>query len=503
MTRSRQTGGRSPSAEVRAKIGHPVIDGDGHLIEVEPILIDYIKRVGGQGMVDSYVDMVKDGKAWGWYDMSWEQRRRTATKRPPFYLIPARNTHDRATGMIPRLMYERLDEFGVDVSIVYPSQGLLFLGLDNTEMRRGICRAMNMMHADLYGPYKDRLIVPAMVPVYTPEEAVEELEFAVKTLGFKGMVMEGNVRRPITEEDRKAAALTRGGLAYWIDPLAFESQYDYDPLWRKCVELGVAPTCHSGTMGWPNRTSISSYVYNHLGHFAAAGEAFCKAMFMGGVTKRFPSLRVAFLEGGVGWACSLYNDLFEHWEKRNATALRENLAPETIDRKLLVDLVAKYGDAPHQGALDQLRTTDGYYWTSRPEKPEDLEEFALSGITRKQDIVDRFIPNFFFGCEADDRMVPWAFADKVNRRGAKLNAIFSSDISHWDVEEARETLAESYEFVEHGQMSDEDYKDFVFRNSVRLHTGMNPNFFKGTPIEAEAAKVVAEDRARAPKVAAE
>ena len=31
------------------------------------------------------------------------------------------------------------------------------------------------------------------------------------------------------------------------------------------------------------------------------GEAVCKALFMGGVTRRFPALKFAFLEGGVGW----------------------------------------------------------------------------------------------------------------------------------------------------------------------------------------------------------
>src|ERR1700683_2736065 len=34
-------------------------------------------------------------------------------------------------------------------------------------------------------------------------------------------------------------------------------------------------------------------------------------------TRRFPSLKFAFLEGGVGWGCSLYNDLIGHWAKRN------------------------------------------------------------------------------------------------------------------------------------------------------------------------------------------
>ena len=47
-------------------------------------------------------------------------------------------------------------------------------------------------------------------------------------------------------------------------------------------------------MGWGSRTSISNYMYNHIGHFATAGEALCKALFMSGVTRRFPILKFAF-----------------------------------------------------------------------------------------------------------------------------------------------------------------------------------------------------------------
>ena len=84
-------------------------------------------------------------------------------------------------------------------------------------------------------------------------------------------------------------------------------------MWAKCVELKVAPTFHSAAMGWGSRTSISNYMYNHIGHFAAAGEALCKALFFGGVTRRFPALKFALLECGVGWACSLYADMIGHY----------------------------------------------------------------------------------------------------------------------------------------------------------------------------------------------
>jgi len=36
-----------------------------------------------------------------------------------------------------------------------------------------------------------------------------------------------------------------------------------------------------------------------VAYFASAGEAMAKALFFGGVTRRFPELNFAFLEGGI------------------------------------------------------------------------------------------------------------------------------------------------------------------------------------------------------------
>jgi hypothetical protein len=78
-------------------------------------------------------------------------------------------------------------------------------------------------------------------------------------------------------------------------------------------------------------------MYNHTGHYAAAGEAVCKALFMGGVTRRFSTLQCAFLEGGVGWAADLYAGLIARWEKRNPQALA-NYNPANLETESLMPL---------------------------------------------------------------------------------------------------------------------------------------------------------------------
>jgi hypothetical protein len=77
---------------------------------------------------------------------------------------------------------------------------------------------------------------------------------------------------------------------------------------------------------------------------------------------------------------------------------------------------------------------------------------------------------------------------------ARLNAFFSSDIGHFDVPDMTEVVPEAYELVEHGLLDENDFRDFVFENAVRLWGQLNPDFFKGTVVEKQAAEVLARPR---------
>jgi hypothetical protein len=73
----------------------------------------------------------------------------------------------------------------------------------------------------------------------------------------------------------------------------------------------------------------------------------------------------------------------------------------------------------------------------------------------------------------------------------RLRAIFSSDIGHWDVPDIKECLEEAYELAEHGHITSEDFREFVFVNPLSMHLGMNPRFFDGTAVESDARQAIA------------
>jgi predicted TIM-barrel fold metal-dependent hydrolase len=489
-------GKHASPAQIHSRLKHPVIDGDGHWLEYAPVFSEKMRKACGDKGADGFIAAMSTTNEALRMTQDVRDKRRVAL--PNFWNRQAENTLDRATAMMPKMLYERLDEIGSDFAVIYPTAGLRLPRIKDDETRRAVIRAYNIVSADYFRGLEDRMTPAAIIPMHTPEEAIAELEFVTKQLGSKVGMFGSNMARQVASaasSDPEASRFT-----VWYDVLGIDSAYDYDPVWAKCAELKIAPTFHSSASGQGLRNSPSNFVYNHIGHFAAAGHAAAKGIFLGGVTRRFPELNFAFLEGGVGWASQLFGDLIEHWERRGAPALKR-MHPDKLDRTLLLSLIEKYG---YEDMAAVLRSQDG--WPD-PEGQRltgnrtELDDFAACKITRKEDWVDLYAKPYYFGCEADDRMNAVAFG-RANPFGAKLNAIYSSDIGHFDVIDFRDPLPEAYELVEEGHITEEDFSDFVFANSVRLWGTQNPNFFDGTVVAREAAAVLsAQNAARLEPVA--
>lgn len=485
----------SKSAKVRARLDHPVIDADGHWLEPVPIFLDYLRDVGGPLMVERfYANKTHEGR---WYTRTPQARLAARLRRPTWWGEPA-NTLDRATAMVPGLMCERLDDFGVDFALVYTTLGLVQMTMQDDDIRPAVCRALNRMNAELFRPYAHRMTPVAVVPMYTPQEAIAEAEYAVRELGMKAIMIANHVRRPIPAHLLRTSDASTAGT--YVDFLAMESAYDYDAFWAKCVELKVAVTAHSSSMGWEGRTSVDNFTFNHIGHFAGASHVFAKALVLGGVLQRFPQLRFGMLEGGVAWACNLLTDMIGHWEKRHAQAMLDNVRPTNLDMQKLRELFTQYGGDVYRAKLDAIIASPSTLNPFRSaaelterEADHALDDFHASGVTSPADLRALFGERFFFGCEADDPTTAWAFDPHGYHR---LNPMFSSDVGHFDVIDMSEVLEEAYELVEAGLIDADAFRQFTFTNAARLHTCLNADFFKGTVVEDAVAKQVLQaDRA--------
>ena len=322
-----------------------------------------------------------------------------------------------------------------------------------------LVRDVTVVSADYFRGLEERVTPAAIIPMHTPEEAITELEFVIRQLGPKVGVFGSNMARkvPAAANDPDTARF-----AVWHDVFGIDSDYDYDPVWAKCVQLGIAPTFHSASSSQGLRLSPTNFVYNHIDHFAAAGHATAKALFLGGVTRRFPELRFTFLEGGVGWASPIVRRSDRALGAAQHPGIGAHASRQARSRQI---------DEPgREVRLRRYRSRIAR--ARRPARPEqvfltggidNVDDFSACQITRKEDWVELYAKPYYFGCEADDRMNASAFG-RGNPFGAKLNAIFSSDIGHFDVIDMRDPLPEAYELVEDGHITADDFRDFTFSN---------------------------------------
>src|SRR5499425_3562818 len=276
--------GHRTAADIRSHLDHPVIDGDGHWVEFDPVFSERMRKVCGDKAGDGFNAAMKTTV--DSLSMTIAERKRRRVAQPGFWTRQSGNTLDRATAMMPRLLYERLDEFGCDFAIIYPTAGLRVPRISDDATRRAVVRAHNIVTADYFRNLSDRMTPAAVIPMHTPAEAIAELEFVTGQLGSKVGMFGSGIRRPLAAAKGVDPEIARFAAHY--DQLGLDSDYDYDAVWQRCRELKMAPTFHTGGRGLGLRNTASNFTFNHIGHFAAAGHAVAKSLFLGGVTRRFP-----------------------------------------------------------------------------------------------------------------------------------------------------------------------------------------------------------------------
>ena len=152
---------------LRSAIDHPIVDGDGHLIESLPAFTEAVQKVGGPGAGARLLSWLRD------HPLTTMGDAERGDQRGAWWGV-TNDALDLATVMAPRLLAERLEEIGLDYAILYPTLGLALPTIPDKEMRRLACRAVNTMNAELTRSCSAHLTAAACIPMHTPEEAVVE-----------------------------------------------------------------------------------------------------------------------------------------------------------------------------------------------------------------------------------------------------------------------------------------------------------------------------------------
>src|ERR1700709_2447035 len=122
----------SPS-KVRASLKHPIIDADGHWIEYNPVFAERMRKVAGDKAADGFIlsqQRIPDA-----LKLSVAERKHRGIAMEGYWARQSTNTRGRATAMLPRMLYDRLDELGIDFGVIFPTSGLGIPRIQDDETR--------------------------------------------------------------------------------------------------------------------------------------------------------------------------------------------------------------------------------------------------------------------------------------------------------------------------------------------------------------------------------
>jgi predicted TIM-barrel fold metal-dependent hydrolase len=215
-------------------------------------------------------------------------------------------------------------------------------------------RAYNDFLAEWIKPAPERFVAVCAVPFWDMAKSVEEIERCLG-MGHKAILFSG---KPDVYWGQAALA----------DPV-------WDPIWNAAVEADVPVAFHVGgadpTSGWkhrgykgmPDRTRFTA---NVVTNFFGNAQTIADLIF-GGVLQRFPTLKVASVETGIGWIpflleCMDYQFL-EHNVRERSPEL-ELLPSEYFRRQIYSSFWFEYS-AP-QRLLDVIGIDRVMYETDFP-----------------------------------------------------------------------------------------------------------------------------------------
>lgn len=294
-----------------------------------------------------------------------------------------------------------MDEQGIAMSMLFPS---ITLGLDDVidpDYRQAHARAYNDWIADFCLRDPIRLRWGAVLPVYDPAWARDELERCIRKGASCAMLSPLPRAKPSGQfADPTRAEQCRNVGTRDLDPI-YKLLADND---KPAVVHAVNPASNALGIGWVfgNRTQWQM------------GQPFQIQLAMvhmidGGVFERFPSLRVGFFEGDVGWLPHWLGRLTETYEKF-ALLSREPQRPplETFRRQCYISgEPADLGlalTAQHVGAGRILWASDWPHMDGAwPDPVVILRDRAdLSAEQKRQILVDG--PAEFFAVDMPELM---------------------------------------------------------------------------------------------------
>ncbi len=240
----------------------------------------------------------------------------------------------------PKSQLQAMDIEGIDVAVLFRTVPLHTDDAQEPEYAMALCRAWNDWISEFCQQDPSRLKAAGLVTLHDADLAVEEIRRIITEWGHVGVCM--------TPEPIRGRQLA--------EPY-------FDPVWAEAERLGVPicfhPSFFPNQVHWSNRFSSLPGVAWLVETFDQPMENVLAVVYFtaGGILERFPSLRVAFLEGNCSWLPWLLYRLDERYElfgdspevtslslKPSEYFLRQCFISVDVDEYLVSDVIKRLGD---------------------------------------------------------------------------------------------------------------------------------------------------------------
>jgi len=191
-----------------------------------------------------------------------------------------------------------MDIDGVQAALCFPSfprfSGTVFLEGQDKELALLSVKAWNDFHLDEWAAaYPDRFIPMIILPLWDPQEAAAEIHRCAAK-GAKAITFPENT-------------VGLGLPSFYTD--------HWDPVFRAAEETGMPLCMHFGSSGRAPVTSPEAPMAVMISLFGTNSMDATADLLFSPVFYKFPGLKVALSEGGIGWVPYLLERIDQTWER--------------------------------------------------------------------------------------------------------------------------------------------------------------------------------------------
>ena len=186
-----------------------------------------------------------------------------------------------------------MDIGGIQASVNFPSGvtgfgGILFSEAKDPELGLACVRAWNdWLFEAWHSPYPDRIVPLGITFLADPEKGAEEIRRNAKR-GFTAVTLPEQPHR----------------LGY---PPVFDAHWE--PIIRACAETDTVLNLHNGSAGFAQMPPGAPMLELGATLFGPMAVTSCAEWLWSGWPARYPALKIAMSEGGIGWVASLIDRL--------------------------------------------------------------------------------------------------------------------------------------------------------------------------------------------------